>query len=277
MFSHIGKQAVVIGAGMGGWRRHVCFPITSSKCWSWIEMTCRWTQLIGRTPQSRHVHAILSGGLRALDEVFVKLCRFPHHLAQAGAVEVDFPLDTRVERGGFDPFPQRKLDIITYCASRPLVEFTTRQLVGQHPNIEFRQGYRVREITATTDGAIVTGVRCETASGQTETIAADLVIDASGRGTLTLELLKSIGRPMPEETSIGMDIGYSTGTFEIPDEFERTWKGLATAPHAPTTSRGAVMLPREGNQWTLTLYGMHGECGGDRSCASQPIAVRSGY
>ena len=74
---------------------------------------------------------------------------------------------------------------------------------------------------ASPNGATVTGVRCETANGQTETIAADLVIDASGRGTLTLDLLKSSGRPVPEETSIGMDIGYSTGNFTIPDNFER--------------------------------------------------------
>jgi len=39
-------------------------------------------------------------------------------------------------------------------------------------------------------------------------LRADLVIDASGRGTLTLALLQSIGRPLPEETTIGIDLGY---------------------------------------------------------------------
>jgi 2-polyprenyl-6-methoxyphenol hydroxylase-like FAD-dependent oxidoreductase len=257
MSSHIGKQALVIGAGMAGLAaaRVLSNHFEQVLVLDRDNLPSDATHRAG-TPQSRHVHAILSGGLRALGEIFPD---FTRHLAQLGAVEIDFPLDMRVERGGFDPFPQRKFDIITYCASRPLVEFATRQLVAQQPNIEFRQGCRVRDIMATSNGAIVTGVRCETASGQTETIAADLVIDASGRGTLTLDLLKSTGRPAPEETSIGMDIGYSTGNFDIPDNFDRNWKGLSTAPHAPKSSRGAVMLPREGNQWTLTLYGMHGD------------------
>jgi 2-polyprenyl-6-methoxyphenol hydroxylase-like FAD-dependent oxidoreductase len=257
MSSLVGKQALVIGAGMAGLTaaRVLCNHFERVVVLDRDDLPSDATHRAG-TPQSRHVHAILSGGLRALDEVFQG---FSLHLAQAGAVETDFPLDMRIERGGYDPFPRRKFDIITYCASRPLMEFTTRQLVAQQPNVEFRQGCRVREIMASPNGAIVTGVCCETASGQTETIAADLVIDASGRGTLTLDLLKSSGHPVPEETSIGMDIGYSTGIFEIPDDFEGNWKGLATAPHAPQTSRGAVMLPREGNQWTLTLYGMHGD------------------
>jgi 2-polyprenyl-6-methoxyphenol hydroxylase-like FAD-dependent oxidoreductase len=255
MSGYIGRQAVVIGAGMAG----LAAAGTLSNHFERVLVLDRDDlppDAVHRsgTPQSRHVHGLLSGGLRALNEMFPG---FTSRLASAGGVEIDFPLDMWVERGGFSPFPRRKLNIMTYCASRPLIEFTTRQLVEQQPNILFRQGCRVHEILATRDAAIVTGVRCETANGRSEMIPADLVIDASGRGTLTLELLKSIGRSVPEETSIGMDIGYSTGTFEIPDDSGRNWKGVATVPHAPQSSRGAVMLPREGKQWTLTLYGMH--------------------
>jgi hypothetical protein len=31
-------------------------------------------------------------------------------------------------------------------------------------------------------------------------------------------LLESIGQPMPEETVIGVDIGYATAVFAIPDD-----------------------------------------------------------
>lgn len=255
MSSYIGKRALVIGAGMAGLAaaRALSNHFEHVLVLDRDDLPPDATHRAG-TPQSRHVHGILSGGLCALNEMF---SGFTNHLAQAGGVEIDFAFDLRIERGGFDPFPQRKLDIITYCASRPLIEFTTRQLVGQQPNVKFRQGCRVREILATPDHAIVTGVRCESANGRSEMLPADLVIDASGRGALALELLKSIGRPAPEETSIGMDIGYSTGTFEIPDDLDRNWKCVATMPHAPQTSRGAFLFPREGKQWTLTLFGMH--------------------
>jgi hypothetical protein len=53
---------------------------------------------------------------------------------------------------------------------------------------------------ATQNGEAVTGVRYESANGASEIIAADLVVDASGRGTPTLALLQSIGQPLPEET-----------------------------------------------------------------------------
>lgn len=255
MSSYIGKQALVIGAGMAGLAaaRALSNHFEQVIVLDRDDLPADATHRAG-TPQSRHGHALFSGGLRALDEVF---SGFTDHLAQGGAVKIDATLDIRIERGGFDPFPQRELDIITYCASRPLIEFTARQLAGQQPNVEFRKGHRVRGIVATPKDAIVTGVRCETANGRSEMLPADLVIDASGRGALTLELLRSVGRPVPEETSIGMDIGYSTATFEIPDDLERDWECVATLPHAPQTSRGAFLFLREGQQWTLTLSGMH--------------------
>jgi hypothetical protein len=68
---------------------------------------------------------------------------------------------------------------------------------------------------------LVTGVRCEDEIGTSETIPADLIVDASGRGALTLALLQSIGRPLPEETTIGIDLGYATCIFAIPDDADR--------------------------------------------------------
>ena len=54
-----------------------------------------------------------------------------------------------------------------------------------------------------------------TAKEKAEALAADLIVEASGRGNLTLGLLKSIGQPEPEESIIGVDIGYATAVFAI--------------------------------------------------------------
>src|ERR1700733_11981788 len=42
---------------------------------------------------------------------------------------------------------------------------------------------------------------------------ADLVVDASGRGTLTLALLDALGWGSPDVTEIGVDIAYATLSF----------------------------------------------------------------
>src|SRR4029077_14103798 len=108
-------------------------------------------------------------------------------------------------------------------------------------------------------GGAVTGVRCGYDNGANETIAAFLVVDASGSGALTLALLQSIGQPLPEETTIGIDLGYATCVFAIPDDAPTDWKGVMTFGQAPQNSRGGVMLPLEGNRWMATIGGRHGD------------------
>ena len=108
------------------------------------------------------------------------------------------------------------------------------------------------------DGAAVTGVRYATASGKGETVEADLVVDASGRGTPTLALLRAIGRPPPAETTIGVDVSYATAVFQIPDDAPLDWKGVFCFPQPPS-SRGSLLLPMEGHRWIVTLAGRHGE------------------
>ncbi|MGA7810902.1 hypothetical protein [Bradyrhizobium sp.] len=115
------------------------------------------------------------------------------------------------------------------------------------------------EITATRDGTMVTGVSYESPDGRQQTLAADLVVDASGRGAPTSALPRSSGRPLPDEIVIGVDLHYTTTCFEIPEDAPLGWKGIATHPHAPEQSRGGYMLAIEGNRWVLTLTGRLGE------------------
>ena len=202
------------------------------------------------TPQARHVHALLLSGQRALSELFPG---FEQDLARAGAVPLRAGLDVRVERPGYDPFPQRDLGWFGYAASRPAIERAVRRRVESRANTTLRQRCRVMEVLASPDGAMVTGVRSADEDGTSETIAADLVVDASGRGALTLALLRSIGRPLPEETTIGIDLGYATCIFAVPDDASSDWKGVMTFGDAPRNSRGGLMLPLEGNRWMLTM------------------------
>jgi len=253
----IGKHALVIGAGMAGLgaARVLADHFERVLVLERDRLPERGDNRPG-VPQGRHVHALLAGGQRALCEMFPG---FEQNLAEMGAVPLRAGLDVRVERPGYDPFPQRDLGLDGYAQSRAQLELGVRRRVHAHTNVEIRQRCRVQELLAGVDGAAVTGARYVKADGKSEIVETDLIVDASGRGTPTLDLLESIGRPRPDETTIGVDVVYSTAVFAIPEDAPRDWKGVFCFPHAPKTSRGALLLPMEGGRWIVTLAGRHDE------------------
>jgi 2-polyprenyl-6-methoxyphenol hydroxylase-like FAD-dependent oxidoreductase len=252
----IGKQAVVIGAGMGGLAAAGALAGHFEEVVV-LERDALPTEAKHRagTPQSRHVHGLQASGQRALDELFPDFAR---DLVQSGAVPHKLGLEILIERPGYDPFPARDLGFTNYSASRPTIEYTLRQRVESLANTTVRERCRVRELVTSPDGARISGVRYENADGASEMMPADLVVDASGRGALTLALLRSIGRPQPEETTIGIDIAYSTCVFEWPDHMPCDWKGVMHFGRAPEDKRGALMFQIEGDRWMVTLNGRHG-------------------
>ena len=257
MSGSIGERAVVVGAGVGGLvaaralADHFDEVVVLERDALPQEATPR-----SGTAQSRHTQALLVGGLSALEELFPGIAR---DLADAGAVPLRAGLDVIVERPGYDPFPQRDLEIVVYSMSRPLIELVVRRRLGERRNVVLREGARVGSFAATPDGSALTAVRYDAADGKSETLPFDLAIDASGRGALTLDLLKTIDRSPPEETVIGIDIAYATAIFAIPEETPADFKGAYLFPDAPQTSRGALLLPIEGGRWILTLVGAHGD------------------
>jgi 2-polyprenyl-6-methoxyphenol hydroxylase-like FAD-dependent oxidoreductase len=255
--TRIGRQAVAVGAGMAG------LPAARALA-SYFEhvvvlerdaLPFEASQRPG-TPQARHTHALLAGGQRALGDLFPRL---EQDLTGAGAVPLRVGLDVRLERPGYDPFPARDLGIVAHAMSRPLVEFAVRQRVKEHTNITIREHCRARDLVASPDGSLVSGIRFENRSGRSETLAADLIVEAAGRGSLTLSLLESLGRPRPEETIIGVDITYATAVFAIPDDASTDWKAVMTFDAPARGGLAAVMAPIEQNRWIVTLVGRHGD------------------
>jgi 2-polyprenyl-6-methoxyphenol hydroxylase-like FAD-dependent oxidoreductase len=253
----IGRQAVVIGAGMAGLAAAGAVADYFERVIV-LDRDRLPNQAVPRpgTPQSRHLHGLLPGGQRALTDLFP---HFEQGLLDAGAVPLRMPGEIRVEIPGVGPFPSRDFGWFFYGASRPLIELITRRQAEKLTNLTVRPACRVLKIIAAPDGTVVTGVRCESSDGRQEVLAADLVVDASGRGAPTLALLRSSGRLIPDEIVIGVDLHYTTATFVIPQDASTDWTGIATHPHAPERSRGGYMLPIEGNRWVLTLTGRLGE------------------
>ena len=256
MTSSLGKQAIVIGAGMGG----LAAAGALADYFERVIVLERDTLPSGAehragTPQARHLHVLLAGGERALESLFPGLTAA---LKQAGAVPLRVGLDAHYEVPGYDPFPKRDLGWDVYSMSRPLVEYVVRQQLKKHRNVELRERCRVDAIVTTdAKGGEISGVRL--AGGEGETLPADLVVDASGRGALTLAALQSTSSPVPAETKIGVDFAYATVVFSIPEDAPDDWKGVFTFPNAPESRRGALMMPIEGDRWILSLGGAHGD------------------
>ena len=257
MSSLIEKKAIVIGAGMGG--------LAAAKALAnhFGHVTVLDRDILPLQPeprigtaQSKHTHVLIGGGLEALSVLFPG---FKEDVHRAGAVKLRVGLEACMERPGYDPFPARDLGWDIYSASRPLFELVTRRRVEQQENIELLTKGRVTELIASHDGSSIIGVLWESPDGQVHTLHADIIVDASGRGNLTLELLSAQGLPSPEKTEIGIDQAYSTAIFEKPATAPPNWKSMIVLPSAPTSSRGAFLFPIENNKWIVSVGGNHGD------------------
>jgi 2-polyprenyl-6-methoxyphenol hydroxylase-like FAD-dependent oxidoreductase len=246
----VGQRAVVVGAGIGG--LSVAGALAGHFERVDILERDRLATSVGSrpgTPQDRHPHGLLAGGLRALDEIFPG---FERDLAGAGAVSVRIGQDILYERPDVGTLPRRDLASTVLAASRPLIELVLRRRAEAIPNIALRPEHRVTEIMPATDGAAARGVRFDAGTGRSETLEADLVVDASGRGALTLALLDALGWEGPEVTEIGVEISYATAFVSIPADAP-DWKVVLTLPDPPTLALNAVLVPAEDGRWMIAI------------------------
>jgi 2-polyprenyl-6-methoxyphenol hydroxylase-like FAD-dependent oxidoreductase len=215
------------------------------------------------TPQAQHAHMLLAGGLQALQTLFPG---FENDLAEAGAVKIRTGKDIRLERPGFDPFPIRDLGIDVFCMSRPLLEAVTRRRVQGTPNVDICVRSRATRLVPSRDAMRIEAVRYDSEDGAV-TLEADLVVEASGRCGLTLQLLEELSLERPEETEIGIDQAYASTVVERPLFHNADWLGNIVLPSAPASSRGAFLFPIEKQRWLLSIGGNHGDAPPDDRAA----------
>jgi len=247
----LGRRTIVIGAGIGG----LSMAGALAKHFERVEiferdhLTASAASRSG-TPQDRHPHGLLAGGLRALDRIFPG---FERDLATAGAIPVTFARDVQFERPDVGVLPKRDFAISVLCATRPLIELVLRRRAEAVANITLRPTSRVIGIVPAAGGAGVRGVQFVNGSGRFETLDADLVVDASGRGAPTLTLLDALCWDRPQMTEIGVDITYATAVVEIPPNASAEWKLVLTLPDPPHVALNSVLVPTEDGRWIITI------------------------
>lgn len=130
-------------------------------------------------PQGHHSHLLWSGGAKAVESL---LAGTAVALEKAGVHRI--PLTTGMvgysPKGWFRRWPESHY-VIT--CSRDLLDSVIRRQVLKNEHILLKQNSTVTGLRGT--ASVVTGVDARTASGEDETLSADLVVDSSGKGSRT--------------------------------------------------------------------------------------------
>ncbi|PXY35375.1 FAD-dependent oxidoreductase [Prauserella flavalba] len=241
-------HAVVLGAGMGG----LLAARVLADAYDRVTVLER-DRLPGTAgnrrgvPQGRHVHALLPRGAAIVDELFPGLLA---ELVADGAETIEDYSLLHFAPGGHRLCREMRLPT-TYQPSRPFLEAHVRERVRALPNVEIRDGCAVAGLTTTPDRRRVTGVRVD--AGSPETIAADLVVDALGRGARTPAWLTELGYPRPEEREVPVRLRYTSALVRLrPRAVPEKLVVIGATPDRPT---GMGLFAYEHDTWLFTVAG----------------------
>ena len=102
-------------------------------------------------------------------------------------------------------------------------------------------------LATTPDGRRVTGARVlRRADGSAEElVGADLVVDATGRGSRAPAWLEALGYPRPEREQVRIGLGYATRTYRLPPgALDGHLAILDAATPRPSADRGPATARR---------------------------------
>jgi len=249
-----GQHAIVIGASMAG----LLAARVLSDHFARVTLIERdhfpeGVQNRKGVPQDRHLHVLLVKGEQIIARFFPGL---PAELAQAGAVRVDLPGDLLwFHQGGYKT--RHHSGIAVLYLSRPLLETFVRRRVLAIKNLTCLEGHDVLSLVASEDRTRVTGVQIRPrVAGASETILdADLVIDATGRGSKSPRWLDALGYSPPEESVVKVDVGYTTRLYRQNTELLPNAKGILIMPVPPKGKRAGALFPIEEGRWIVSLAG----------------------
>jgi flavin-dependent dehydrogenase len=244
-------DAVVIGAGMAGLTAARVLADRFARV-TVVDRDSLPAEAESRrgVPQGAHPHALLAVGRTVLEELFPGLT---DELVELGARWIDVVRDAIVwQLDGHRVRADSGIEML--CMSRPLLESCVRRRLRALPNVELRSNTAVAGLIGHR-GRRVSGV--ELADGGE--LPADLVVDASGRGSRSDSWLRDLGFPAAPESVITVRMHYTTRL--VRGRLDRLGgPGMLVAAESPPGHRryGAA-FPLEGDRWFVTLGGYHGD------------------
>ncbi|HEX4100443.1 MAG TPA: FAD-dependent oxidoreductase [Pseudonocardiaceae bacterium] len=192
-------------------------------------------------PQGEQPHVFLFRGLLALEEL---LPGSRQELLSAGAVPFDTGELSWLAEQGWLPVGQRAFEVLS--VTRPLFEHVIRRRVQELPGVQLRTGAKVISLRRG-DRQWKVGL----ADGST--VAADLVVDASGRSSRLPVWLAEAGVAAAPVSQVDSGVGYATRMYAAaPPQFDAAG---VVIQQTPATLVGGIALPVEGGRWLVTAVG----------------------
>jgi 2-polyprenyl-6-methoxyphenol hydroxylase-like FAD-dependent oxidoreductase len=153
-------------------------------------------------PQGRHAHVLLVRGQGIMESLFPGLTE---ELCAAGAVRVGVPEFAWLHAGHWRV--RYHSDLSFLAMSRPLLETTIAKRVRALPNVTIQDGTRVEGLRHDRERRI-TGLHTRSLSPYrpADEIEAELVVDATGRGSATPRWLKELQFDAPRVDQIAAPV-----------------------------------------------------------------------
>ena len=211
-------------------------------------------------PQGTFPHVLLAGGAGALERLspgFAGELRRRGAVGSTGARACHWWAEGTVLRHLPD------LGVDAPMCTRALVETTLRDRVAREPGIEVCWETGVRGLR------VVSGrvVAVELEAGAE--LAADVVVDATGRAARGSIWLAALGLPEPPADLVGVGLTYTSVEVERrPDDLGGG--ELAIVQNSPSCPRIGVALPTERGTWQIVLGGYFGD-----AAPRRPEAMRA--
>ncbi|GAA2417468.1 FAD-dependent monooxygenase [Streptomyces glaucosporus] len=265
------RSAIVLGGGLAGFlaagalARHADVTIVER------DLLPEGPEPRKGLPQARHVHLLWAGGALAIEELLPGTLGA---LRAQGGHYLPLPRDMVAlsPRGWFRRWPP--LHHMMLC-SRDLLDATVRRqvLTAYGDSVTVLEGTTALGLLG--GGAGVTGVRT-VRDGVEEEHRADLVVDATGRGSRATVWLRELGFPEPPRREIDTGLVYATRMFEAPEGAGEGFPvvNVQADPRQGGPGRGGTLVPVEGGRWMVTLSGTRGGNPTADNEAFRPFALR---
>jgi flavin-dependent dehydrogenase len=206
-------------------------------------------------PQARHSHVLWSGGGQVIESL---LPGTVGRLLAAGAHRISLPeqMVSLTAYGWQHRFPATQSVI---AASRPLLDWLIREAALREPRIVLREDTDPLGLVGDADRVTGVTVRARQRGAQAAELEADLVVDATGRGSPMKRWLAELSLPPVREDVIDPGIAYATRVYRAPGTARSFPLVTLYADHrAGAPGRNGMLLPVEDGRWMVTVSGTRG-------------------